>query len=1105
MNKIGNWVLHYTLKSNLGLPFRRLNNKNNKNTRLVLHNVRYSSYYSNIVPHKKKDIEDIEKTIGVSSLNDLIENVFPEPLHKFLYPDFKSRVSENEFQSINTFTNMMKTNYNLKNLRGEGYYQVNIPDVIKTNILNNPSWYTAYTPYQSEISQGRLEMIHNYQNIISTLTGLPLSNAGLLDESNSSCEALSMIKRSLGKKDTRNLVIIDKNLFPAILDSLLFKCRTMNLDVKMVDFMEKEESLFTTLDTNKEEVFAVITQIPNHYGNTHFHQKLNKWKNDNNVKLILGTDLLYCIGFNNVKNIDADVVYGNSQRMGLPMGYGGPHTGFFSTKMEYIRYLPGKLVSKCKTFTGENAYRMALQNREQHIKKDKATSNICTSQVLLSILNASYIMFNGYKELQMEALKLYYLNYYLTSRLYQIGLQPLTTNIKHYFDTNWFYANTDNIIDINTFLSEIKNYGYHINHEIVECEDKQLLLLGINTGGFSNIDDVDKFIHNLENEYSGYKISDYNLLKYNEHILGEIYKYLVEFDILNNNNRQDFTFNVNKLDYNLTSDFASYFNSELITNKQDNDIDYNSGMTETQLMRYLKKLESKDYTLTDGMIPLGSCTMKQNSSFSLSGLGNQDFINAHPYEQFYDNAGIHKMIKYLENSLTDLTGMDGISFQSCSGAMGEYSALLAIKDYHLDKLGGIDFNNHIHQYCLIPESAHGTNFASAIMAGYNVVKVKNTQKGYIDYLDLEKKIEKIESKNIDTTQIHNISCIMITYPSTFGFFDENIINITELIHKKNGIVYMDGANMNAMTGIIKPGDLGMDVCHLNLHKTFSIPHGGGGPGMGPICFKEKLAPYVVNHRYDNLNDYNNNLNGNNNNNIHTNNIHTNNIHTNNIHTNNITCKDGDNETKLLYKSIASSPNSSVSILSIPFHYLNTLSNNDLKKSSSIAILNANYLKSRLEDHYTIKFSNKKGFVAHEFIIDTSEFKKFGITENDIAKRMMDYYFHPPTMSWPIGSCLMIEPTESESKEELDRFVDSMIMIRKEIEEIEKGEYSKENNVFKNAPHSMTDLMNWHYPYSPEKGVFPLSILKDIKKVIPINRVNDAENDKKLLDIIKKKK
>lgn len=1076
MNKIGKRVVHSTLKSSLGIPFRRLNNKNNKNTRLILHNVRYSSYYSNIIPHKKKDIEDIEKTIGVSSLDDLIKNVFPDPLHKLLNPGFKSRVSENEFQSLTSFNTMMKTNYNLKNLRGEGYYQVDIPDVIKTNILNNPSWYTAYTPYQSEISQGRLEMIYNYQNIISTLTGLPLSNAGLLDESNASCEALSMIKRSLGKKDTRNLVIIDKNLFPAILDSLLFKCRTMNLDVKMIDFMEKEETLFTILDTNKEEVFAVITQIPNHYGNTHFHHKLNKWKNDNNVKLILGTDLLYCIGFNTVKNIDADVVYGNSQRMGLPMGYGGPHTGFFSTKMEYIRFLPGKLVSKCKTFSGENAYRMALQNREQHIKKDKATSNICTSQVLLSILNASYVMFNGYKELQIEALKLYYLNYYLTSRLYQIGLQPMTTNIKHYFDTNWFYVNTENIIDIDTFMSDMKNYGYHINHEILEFKGKQFLLLGINTSGFSNINDVDKFINNLENECSSFKNSNFNLLKYNEHILSEFQDYLIEMDILNDdNNTQDFTFNVGKMDYKLTSDITSHFNRELIINSQNNEIDFNSGMTETQLMRYLKKLESKDYTLTEGMIPLGSCTMKQNSSFSLSGLVNQDFINAHPYETFYDNTGIHKMINYLENTLTDLTGMDEISFQSCSGAMGEYSALLAIKDYNLDKLGVIDYDNYIHQYCLIPESAHGTNFASAVMAGYNVVKVKNTPKGYIDYLDLGKKIEKIESKNIDTTQIHNISCMMITYPSTFGFFDENIINITELIHQKNGIVYMDGANMNAMTGIIKPGDLGMDVCHLNLHKTFSIPHGGGGPGMGPICFKEKLAPYVVNHRYDNLNG-NNNI-----------------------------CKDEIDGTKLLYKSIASSPNSSVSILSIPFHYLNTLSNNDLKNMSSIAILNANYLKSHLEDYYTIKFSNKKGFVAHEFIIDTSEFKKFGITENDIAKRMMDYYFHPPTMSWPIASCLMIEPTESESKEELDRFVDSMIMIRKEITEIEEGKYSKENNVFKNAPHSMKDLIDWQHPYSPEKGVYPLPILKDIKKVIPINRVNDAENDKKILDIIKKRK
>jgi glycine dehydrogenase len=1104
MDKLGKRVLQNTLNCRMGLRYGRFINKNPK---LILHNMRYSSYYSNIVSHNNKEISDIGKKVGVSSLDDLIKNVYPEQLHKFVNPNFKTRISETEFQSINSFNNMMKSNLNLKNLRGEGYYNVDVPDVIKTNILNNPSWYTAYTPYQSEISQGRLEMIHNYQNIISILTGLPLSNAGLLDESNASCEALSMIKRSLGKKDKRDLVLIDKNLFPVVLDNLKFKCHTMSVDYKMIDFMQEEEIIFTKLNENKEQTFAIITQNPNHYGNTYFHQKINTWKVENNVKLILGTDLLYCIGFNTIKNIDADVVYGNSQRMGLPMGYGGPHTGFFSTKIEHLRFLPGKLVSQCKTYSGKDAYRMALQNREQHVKKEKATSNICTSQVLLSILNAGYIMFNGFKELQFEALRIYYLNYYLTSRLYKLGLQPMTTNIKYYFDTNWFYVNPEYITDIESFNYNMKCYGYHINHDIREFNGEPHLLLGINTSGFSNINEVDNFVNDLIKECSIQGYNEFNFLKYNEHILSEFHKYFLEIEISNNDARNyvkdnfyDITSKVNNNDNNsndnnsndnnsndnnsnnnndnLTSNITNIFNRELLQKSNHNILPLNSGMTETELMRYLKKLENKDYTLTEGMIPLGSCTMKQNSSFSLSGLGNHNFVNSHPYEDIYDTLGTHKMINYLENTLIDLTGMDNISFQSCSGAMGEYSALLAIKDYHLDKIGCVEYENNINQYCFIPESAHGTNFASAIMAGFKVVKVKNTRKGYIDYLDLEKKINDIESKNSNSLEIHNISCMMITYPSTFGFFDENIINITDLIHQKNGIIYMDGANMNAMTGIIKPGDLGMDVCHLNLHKTFSIPHGGGGPGMGPICYKDKLTPYVVNHRYDiNNNDKYN--------------------------SNSIISKRNDSETTLLFRSIASSPYSSASILSIPFHYLNTLSNSDLKDMSSIAILNANYLKCCLQDYYTIKFSNKKGFVAHEFIIDTSEFKKLGITENDIAKRMMDYYFHPPTMSWPIASCLMIEPTESESKEELDRFVDSMIMIRKEITEIEEGKYSKENNVFKNAPHSMNDLMDWQHPYSPEKGVYPLPILKNIKHRIPINRVNDTENDKKLLDMIKK--
>lgn len=1056
MNKIGRWVL---------------NTKNILNTKTHLDiSRRFSSYYSNIIPHSNKEINDIQEKVGVSSLDNLIKNTYPDTLHKFINPDYKHRVSQTEYQSIDTFNDMVRKNNNLINLRGEGFYKVDIPDVIKTNILNNPSWYTAYTPYQSEISQGRLEMIYNYQNIISSLTGLPLSNAGLLDESNACGEGLSMIKRGLGKKDNRNTVIIDSNLFPAVLDSIIFKCKTMNCHYNLVDFMKEEDYLFDTLDEKKEVVFAVITQIPNHYGNTNYYQKINTWKKDNDIKLILGTDLLYCIGFNKIHNIDADIIYGNSQRMGLPMGFGGPHTGFFSTKMEYLRYLPGKLVSQGKTKNGDIAYRMALQNREQHIKKDKATSNICTSQVLLSILNSGYVMFSGLKYLQKEAIRLYYLNYYLTSKLYQLGFQPMTTNITNYFDTNWFYIPNECIPDINIFIGDMKNNGYHLNYDSIDFNGTDFNLLGINTSGFSNELDVDGFIEILLNECV-IVYQEFKYLKYNNNILCELRNYFNTMGMSDTTyGNDDFTSRVENQDTTWSSDITEFFNKELLLKTEISNNQLNNGMTETEIMRYLKKLERQDFTLTEGMIPLGSCTMKQNSSFSLSGLGNPEFVNSHPYENFYDNTGTYKMINYLECALIDLTGMDGISFQSCSGAMGEYSALLAIRNYHIDKLCGTDNNNKIHQYCLIPESAHGTNFASAIMAGYKVVKVKNTNKGYIDYLDLEKKIEKIESKNESNMEIHNISCMMITYPSTFGFFDENIIDIVNLIHQKNGIVYMDGANMNAMTGVIKPGDLGMDVCHLNLHKTFSIPHGGGGPGMGPICFKSKLEPYIVNHRYDA--DINN--------------------------TNPSTVE----KKKLRFNSIASSPNSSVSILSIPFHYLNTLSNIDLKNMSNIAILNANYLKRCLEDYYTIKFSNKKGFVAHEFIIDTSEFKKVGITENDIAKRMMDYYFHPPTMSWPLGSCLMIEPTESESKVELDRFVESMIMIRQEIKEVENGEYSKDNNVFKNAPHSMNDLMNWDYPYTPEKGVYPLPILKDIKTVIPINRVNDAENDKYLLDKMK---
>ena len=1000
------------------------NNKQNNNW-----SVDRLKFIDRHIDNRIKSEEKILNTLSISSEDELMNKVLPKSI--------KSDENSNVLLSSSDISNMIggkwlkftegnavnylrgivsKNNSDIKCYLGGGFYPSVIPSPIKKHILNNPAWYTAYTPYQSEISQGRLELLFYYQQMVSNITNLPLSNAGLLDEASSGAEAVTMLWNALTrKKDTRKL-LISNNLFPATLESIKTRCYYLDIEYDIID--ETNENSLVSL----EEYFAMILQYPDKYGRVNTKiENIIKSANEANCKVACATDLMACHIIKSPGELGADVAFGNTQRFGLPLGFGGPHVSFFATKWNYLRQLPGKLVSYHKE-DNNKIYRMALQTREQHIKKDKATSNICTSQVLLSNLSAMYAIYHGEKEMNNISKDIYNKTHYLASTLTNLGYDIKYSN---YYDTIHINLEQNNNYDNNILL---KLYQNLLDNNILTNYNVDENTISISISEITTLDDLYNIIDvfpDFINNYCDYNIQSVHSIKYDKWVE----------------------------DINMD-------NTELSNVLREGDIYENvifkDPKTETELLRMIKEWEAKDYSLNDGMIPLGSCTMKLNASSQLESLIRSDVANIHPYVPLEHCVGYREMMRELSIKLLTLTGMDNISYQSCSGAMGEYSGLITINKY-LEYEKGIKFNRSNPLICLIPESAHGTNFASAIMAGYKIIKVKSNTNGELNLDDLRKCIDKAGNR---------LGCLMITYPSTYGFFDENILEVTQLIHEAGGQIYMDGANMNAMVGIMKIGELGADVAHLNLHKTFCIPHGGGGPGMGPIVIKKHLSPFLPTHtdkKFGYLGD--------------------------------------DNKSSGV---IASSPYSSASILTIPYIYLSTLSLDNLKKITYRAILNANYLKKRLEDYYKIKYKNENDFVAHEFIIDISEFKSIGINERDIAKRLMDFSFHPPTMSWPVSNSLMIEPTESESIEELDRFVDAMICIRQELEEIKDGIYDSENNVLKNAPHPIKDLFNeWKYSYSKEKAYYPIKQLKERKKFPAVNRVNDLDSDKYLLSKINK--
>ena len=909
------------------------------------------------------------ETIKVSNLSDLMHqsiNLTKKPYIKMNLPKAKSEIDSSiELNSI------LNKNIPHKSLIGMGYNSTITPKVLQRHILENPKWYTAYTPYQPEISQGRLEAQYNFQEVMKELTGLPISNSSLLDESSTAAEVLNMCV----KKD-KNKFLVDSSMHPQILEVLHTKATVSNIKLIITNF---NNDFFNNL--NPDEFCGLMFSYPNTYGNINIPYNLLNHFDRPHITKTCNADILSLFKLKPPVEFGIDICFGTSQRLGIPMYYGGPHPAYLVADKKFIRLMPGRIIGKTIDYSGKECFRLGLQTREQHIKKEKATSNICTSQSLLANIVGLYCYYNGKEGIVDIANEINKKTVLLDILLGKIGIINKNEN---YFDTLYIES-----INANKIYELLKKNKY-----IVRKLDNNQICITVSES--ITLDDIYEICNII------YSIYDKILLK------------------------DDFNMIYNSIN--------SKINSELVRDNNFLECEkFKYGKTETEFLRYNQYLIDKDYTLCDGMIPLGSCTMKLNSVYQLEPLSWSNTQDYHPYTEKEFVLGYHNLFDKIGNYLKKITGFKHVSFQSNSGAMGEYSGLLCIRKYHLE-------NNDDRYICLIPKSAHGTNFSSASLVGFKVIS-------YSDNINIEDFTKLVEGYK------NNLAALMITYPGTNGIFQSNIKEICDIIHINGGLVYMDGANMNAQVGFVNPFESNADVCHLNLHKTFCIPHGGGGPGMGPILCNDKLAPFLP----SNINQFD----------------------------------------KMPDKSIGmitSSNWSSASLLTIPYLYILGMGEEGLREATQTAILNANYLKCKLEDYYTIIDVNENNRVAHEFIIDTSEFREKGISELDIAKRLIDYSFHPPTMSWPRQNVLMFEPTESENLDELDRLVDSLIQIRKEIDIYE----NKEDNILKNAPHSIDLIQNWNYDYSMNEAFFPLPHLKDKKFWPSVGRVNDVIGDKQLL-------
>lgn len=928
----------------------------------------------------EKEIETMVSKIGVSGLDKLIEETFPKNI--LLKKDLELPEAMTEREYAEHIAELASKNEIFTTYIGRGWYDNCTPAAILRNVFENPCWYTSYTPYQAEISQGRLEALLNFQTMISDLTGLPLSNCSLLDEATAAAEAANMLFQTRSRdqvKNNVNVLFIDKNIFAPTLAVLNTRTQPQGIVLAIGDYKTYEF-------TGKE--FAAIVQYPNADGSIEDYKSFVEKANTNNAKVAVAADLLSLCLLTPPGEWGADVVFGSSQRFGIPMYYGGPSAGYFATKEDYKRNIPGRIIGISKDAYGKKALRMALQTREQHIKREKATSNICTAQALLATMSSFYGVYHGPQGLKDIAERIHSLAGFLSEELTKMGY--IQEN-KNFFDTLKIrlspHASRKTLVDIaleckvNFHYAEDDTIGISID-ETTMPEDIGVLLY-IFSSAIDQEGSLDKDIPT------------------------KIY-----FD----------------QPFKRTSSFMTH---EV----------FNSYHTETELMRYIKRLEVRDISLTHSMISLGSCTMKLNAASEMLPLSNPHFCNIHPYAPADQIEGYKELIENLASYLGVITGLPGVSFQPNSGAAGEYAGLMTIREYLKSK--GQGHRNIV----LIPGSAHGTNPASAIQAGFETVTIKFDENGNTDIEDLKAKAS--EHKD-------NLAAFMITYPSTHGIFETGIVEMCQIIHENGGQVYMDGANMNAQVGLTNPGFIGADVCHLNLHKTFASPHGGGGPGEGPICVAEHLIPFLPSHPE----------------------------------------KDGS-----ILNTVSSSPYGSAGILPITYGYIRMMGGSGLKMATKIAILNANYLASQLGEAYGIVYKGAQGHVGHELILECRNIKAYsGIDESDIAKRLVDFGFHAPTLSFPVHGTLMIEPTESESLAELNRFIETLLTIRQEIEDVAQGKADKEDNVLINAPHPQYEICSdeWKHPYSREKAAFPLEWIKGNKFWVNVARVDNAYGDRNLI-------
>jgi len=936
---------------------------------------------------RKNEIEDMLSKIKAGSLDELIEQTIPSSIR--LKKPLNVAPALSEFQYLKGLKKLASKNKVFRSYIGLGYYGTIVPSVTQRNILENPGWYTAYTPYQAEISQGRLEALLNFQTMVIDLTGMPIANASLLDEATAAAEAMTMLfhnrSREVQKREA-NVFFVSSDTLPQTISLLKTRSAPLGIILEIGDWKTFQ---FT------EKVYAGLVQYPDIHGTANDYSAFVKRAKANQCTVAVGTDLLALALLTPPGEWGADVVFGNSQRFGVPMGYGGPHAAFFATREEYKRLLPGRIIGVSLDAQGASALRMALQTREQHIRRDKATSNICTAQALLAIMAAMYAVYHGPEGIRRIASEVH-----RSARKVASGLAQLGFNIREgvYFDTLEVQLppniHTDQIAVL--ALKNGINFHYAGPHTLTIALDQT-----VDSEDIQHILSVFAAASGKEARING----EEELPTQSSPIKGS------------------------------SMERKSPYLSHPV---------FNSYHSESEMMRYLKRLENKDLSLTHSMIALGSCTMKLNAASELLPITWPEFANIHPFTPVDQTKGYQQVFKELDRDLSKITGFAAMSFQPNSGAQGEYAGLMVIREYHHSRG---DFNRNV---ALIPSSAHGTNPASAAMAGMTIVVVKCDDHGNIDLKDLKEKAEACKDK---------LSCLMVTYPSTHGVFEESIKKVTKIIHEHGGQVYMDGANMNAQVGLTSPGNIGADVCHLNLHKTFAIPHGGGGPGMGPIGVAKHLVPFLPTHP--------------------------------------LIPTGGDKA----IGAVSAAPWGSALILLISYGYIKMLGAEGLKAATETAILNANYMKDVLKEHYPILYVGKNGRVAHEMILDCKDFKRTaGVEVGDIAKRLMDYGFHAPTVAFPVHDTLMVEPTESESKAELDRFCEAMIAIRAEIREIENGTADAADNVIKNAPHTSKVLVadNWSHSYSREKAAFPLKWVKENKFWPSVGKVDNAQGDRNLI-------